>query len=137
MSGQKGGKQRNKRPLGSEKVNSRKKLKKSHDDTDVVVVLESDDECTITEDKPVEKNGKVPVDVSIDTDDDDDISVLVQKLASSRAEAGSGRQYMERGKATGVMQSYKEMCDEQRREQLGSRRKSGDGRNGSDLRSRN
>ena len=90
-------------------------------DDDYVTIVDDGDKATIIEDKN-HRN----IDISMDTlEDDDDIRILEQKLASSRAEAGSGRQYMERGKATGQMQSYKEMCDQQRREQLGTRRKSG------------
>jgi len=127
MGGQRG-EQRNKRRMGGERGNIRKK-QKSADDAEIVLV-DSDDDCvTIVDegDKAVKKDDKNHrnTDISIDIEDDDDIRVLEQKLASSRAEAGSGRQYMERGKATGQMQSYKEMCEQQRREQLGTRRKSG------------
>ena len=123
------GQQRNKRRMGGERGNVRKK-QKSADDAEIVLVDSDDDYVTIVDDGDkatiIEDKNHRNIDISMDTlEDDDDIRILEQKLASSRAEAGSGRQYMERGKATGQMQSYKEMCDQQRREQLGTRRKSG------------
>jgi len=125
--GKKGCNLRSKRSRESDVGNGRKRQRTAVDE-DIVVL--SDDECTILDDKDSVRNVNPTetVGVGIDTDDDDDISVLVQKLASSRAEAGNGRQYMERGKATGVLESYKQMCEQQRREQLGNRRKSGEER---------